>query len=47
MNAHSGDEPAEPSRAGWVVWALRVLKLLITVLVLALTLLRALAGGPL
>lgn len=47
MNAHSGDETEEPSRARWVVWALRVLKLLLTVLVLALTLLRGLAGGPL
>jgi|GEM_PF-1246792 len=47
MNAHSGDELAESPRAGWVVWALRVLKLLLTVLVLALTLARALAGGPL
>ncbi|WP_269073718.1 MULTISPECIES: hypothetical protein [Halobacterium] len=44
MNAHSGDEPEGRSRA---VRVLRVLKLLLTVLVLALTLLRALPSGPL
>ncbi len=44
MNAHSGDESEGRSRA---VRVLRVLKLLLTVLVLALTLLRALSGGPL
>jgi len=47
MTAHSGDEPDGQSRARWIVLALRVLKLLLTVLVLALTLLRGLAGGPL
>ncbi|MGB9964825.1 hypothetical protein [Halobacterium sp. CBA1126] len=44
MNAHTDDDPEGRSRA---VSALRVLKLLLTVLVLALTLLRALSGGPL
>ncbi|CQH60492.1 uncharacterized protein HHUB_3223 [Halobacterium hubeiense] len=44
MNAHTDDEPDGRSR---VVSVLRVLKLLLTVLVLALTLLRALSGGPL
>ncbi|GAA0279950.1 hypothetical protein [Halobacterium noricense] len=44
MNAHSGDEPEDRS---WAVRVLRVLKLLLTVLVLSLTLLRALPSGPL
>jgi hypothetical protein len=45
MNAHTdGDEP-DPS-GSTAVRALRVLKLLLTVLVLALTLWRGLAGGP-
>ncbi|WP_232702838.1 hypothetical protein [Halobacterium wangiae] len=45
MRAHSDAEDPDPSALA--VRALRVLKLLLTVLVLALTLLRALSGGPL
>ncbi|MFC3477342.1 hypothetical protein [Halobacterium litoreum] len=44
MRAHSDDDAGRSESA---VRALRVLKLLLTVLVLALTLARALAGGPL
>ncbi|MFB6068457.1 MAG: hypothetical protein ABEJ90_00845 [Halobacterium sp.] len=45
MNAHSDGDDAGPSDRA--VRALRVLKLLLTVLVLALSLARGLAGGPL
>lgn len=46
MNALSeGDEPDPP--ASRAVYALRVLKLLLTVLILALTLWRGVGGGPL
>lgn len=46
MRAHlDSDESRSPSARA--VRALRVLKLLLTVLVLSLTLWRALAGGPL
>jgi hypothetical protein len=45
MNAHSGGDDPDATRLA--VRALRVLKLLLTVLVLALTLWRGLAGGPL
>ncbi|AHG05384.1 hypothetical protein HALDL1_14420 [Halobacterium sp. DL1] len=44
MRAHGDPDDGAPSALA--VRALRVLKLLLTVLVLALTLLRALTGGP-
>ena len=45
MRAHSDTDDGDVSALA--VRALRILKLLLTVLVLALTLFRALAGGPL
>lgn len=46
MNAHGDGDEADPP-GSLAVRALRVLKLLLTVLILALTLWRGLGGGPL